>query len=45
MSLVAHESLGLEPAAVHRARTRTRWVLAAGVSLGSTGHIAASTVG
>ena len=34
----------LDPAALARARRRTRWALSAGVALGSTGHIAAVTV-
>src|SRR5947207_5019853 len=44
MSVVAHESASLDALARDRARRRTRWTLAAGVSLGSTGHIAAVTV-
>jgi len=34
----------LSPAALERARRRSRWTLAAGVAVGSTGHIAAVTV-
>src|SRR5260221_4551329 len=44
MTLVAHESAGLSPAAKEQARALSRWALVAGVALGSTGHIAASTV-
>ncbi len=45
MSFMNHEAAGLDPQAVDRARSRTRWSLVAGVALGSTGHIAAVTVG
>ncbi len=34
----------LTPVALERARRRSRWTLAAGVAVGSTGHIAAVTV-
>src|SRR5258707_3200237 len=44
MTLVAHESAGLSPAAKEEARALSRWALVAGVALGSTGHIAATTV-
>ena len=44
MTLVAAEAAGLDPAAREQARSLTRWILVAGVALGSTGHIAAVTV-
>src|SRR5436190_5799565 len=44
MSVVAHEAASLDAIGRDRARRRTRWTLAAGVALGSTGHIAAVTV-
>ena len=44
MSFMNHEAAGLDARAVEAARARTRWSLVAGVSLGSTGHIAAITV-
>lgn len=37
-------ALDLPPSTLARLRRRTHWSLAAGVALGSTGHIAASTV-
>ena len=37
-------TLDLPPSALDRLRRRTHWSLVAGVALGSTGHIAASTV-
>jgi predicted MFS family arabinose efflux permease len=39
-----HEAAHLSGPALDRARRRARWVLALGVALGSTGHIAAVTV-
>ncbi|HEV2006836.1 MAG TPA: MFS transporter, partial [Candidatus Limnocylindrales bacterium] len=42
---MAHEAAGLDAASLERARRRSRWSLVAGVALGSTGHIAAVTVG
>jgi MFS family permease len=39
-----HEAAHLSGPALERARRRARWVLALGVALGSTGHIAAVTV-
>jgi MFS family permease len=45
MSFMAHEAAHLSPAALARARRRTSWALFVGVALGSTGHIAAVTVG
>jgi MFS family permease len=42
---MAHEAAGLDAAGLDRARRRSRWSLVAGVALGSTGHIAAVTVG
>lgn len=42
---IAHEADGLDAAGLDRARSRSRWSLVAGVALGSTGHIAAVTVG
>ena len=42
---MAHEATGLDVAGLDRARRRSRWSLVAGVALGSTGHIAAVTVG
>jgi MFS family permease len=44
MSLLAHEAVGLDPLAIEVARGRTRIALFASTALGSTGHIAASTV-
>ncbi|HXG25232.1 MAG TPA: MFS transporter [Candidatus Binatia bacterium] len=44
MSFMAHEAAGLAPSALESARWRTRWILFAGVALGSTGYIAAATV-
>src|SRR4029078_5313231 len=44
MSQMAHEAAGLDPAAIELARRRTRIALFASTALGSTGHIAASTV-
>lgn len=44
MSFLAHEAVHLDPRAVETARRRSRWALFASVALGSTGHIAASTV-
>ena len=41
---MAHEAAGLGAAALEAARRRTRIALFASVALGSTGHIAASTV-
>ncbi len=45
MTAIGHERVDLDAPARDRARRRTRWVLTAGVALGSTGHIAAVTVG
>jgi MFS family permease len=45
MALMAHETAHLDEHALASARTRTRWALFLGVALGSTGHIAAVTVG
>jgi MFS family permease len=42
--MLAHESANLDERGLEAARTRTRWVLFAGVALGSTGYIAAGTV-
>jgi MFS family permease len=44
MAFMAHEAAGLDPAAIDRARSRTRKALFAGVAIGSTGHLAAVTV-
>jgi len=44
MSFMAHEAADLGPAAIATARSRTRIALFASTALGSTGHIAASTV-
>jgi MFS family permease len=44
MSFMAHEAAGLGPSAIELARRRTRIALFASTALGSTGHIAASTV-
>jgi len=44
MSFMAHEAADLGPAAIAAARSRTRIALFASTALGSTGHIAASTV-
>jgi MFS family permease len=44
MSFMAHEAAGLSAASIEAARFRTRVALSASVALGSTGHIAASTV-
>jgi MFS family permease len=44
MSFMAHEAAGLSPAAIELARRRTRIALFTSTALGSTGHIAASTV-
>src|SRR5215212_4051229 len=44
MSLMAAEAGSLDERGLEAARTRTRWTLAIGVALGSTGHIAAATV-
>jgi MFS family permease len=41
---VSASLLHLPPSTLERLRQRTRWSLVAGVALGSTGHIAASTV-
>jgi MFS family permease len=41
---MAHEAAGLDPIAIELARRRTRIALFASTALGSTGHIAASTV-
>src|SRR3954451_22030103 len=45
MAFMAHEAAHLDPAAIVAARRRTRWALFLGVAIGSTGHIAAVTVG
>lgn len=45
MAFMAHESRHLDAHAIASARTRTRWALFLGVAIGSTGHIAAVTVG
>jgi MFS family permease len=45
MSFMAHEAAGLDVVRLAAARRRTRWALFAGVALGSTGHIAAVTIG
>ncbi|HJP88279.1 MAG TPA: MFS transporter [Candidatus Limnocylindrales bacterium] len=45
MAFMAHEAAHLDQAAIASARTRTRWALFLGVAIGSTGHIAAVTVG
>jgi MFS family permease len=44
MSFMAHEAAGLDKVGVEAARGRTRVALFASTALGSTGHIAASTV-
>ena len=44
MSFMAQEAAGLDQAAVEAARRRTRIALFTSTALGSTGHIAASTV-
>jgi MFS family permease len=44
MAFMAHEAAGLSPTAIESARYRTRVSLFASTALGSTGHIAASTV-
>lgn len=44
MAFMAHEAAGLDPIAIEAARKRTRIALFASTALGSTGHIAASTV-
>jgi len=44
MAFMAHEAAGLDPLAIESARRRTRIALFASTALGSTGHIAASTV-
>jgi MFS family permease len=44
MTLVAQEAAGLSPAAREQARSLSRWILVAGVAVGSTGHIAAATI-
>jgi MFS family permease len=44
MSVMAHEAAHLSERDLDAARNRTRWVLFASVALGSTGHLAASTV-
>ncbi len=44
MSFMAHEAAHLDAEAFVTARERSRFALFAGVALGSTGHIAASTV-
>jgi len=43
-AVLAHETAHLDPAALDRARLRSRIALFLGVALGSTGHIAAVTV-
>jgi MFS family permease len=43
-ALMAHEAAGLDEAGLERARRRSRWGLAIGVAVGSTGHVAAVTV-
>ena len=45
MAFMAHERSHLDGAGIDRARRRTRWALFVGVALGSTGFIAAVTVG
>jgi MFS family permease len=45
MAFMAHETAHLDAPALESARRRTRWALFLGVALGSTGHIAAVTVG
>jgi MFS family permease len=45
MAFMAHETAHLDPHALAAARRRSRWALFIGVALGSTGHIAAVTVG
>jgi MFS family permease len=45
MAFMAHEAAHLDSTTLVRARTRARWALFLGVALGSTGHIAAVTVG
>jgi MFS family permease len=44
MSFMAHEAAGLDELAIESARNRTRIALFTSTALGSTGHIAASTV-
>ena len=44
MSFMAHEAAGLDLLAIESARSRTRIALFTSTALGSTGHIAASTV-
>jgi MFS family permease len=44
MAVMTHEAVGLSPAALDRARIRTRAALFASVALGSTGYLAAGTV-
>ena len=44
MAFMAHEAAGLDPLAIESARRRTRIALFTSTALGSTGHIAASTV-
>jgi MFS family permease len=45
MAFMAHEASHLDATAIASARQRTRWALFLGVAIGSTGHIAAVTVG
>src|SRR3954451_8688549 len=44
MVVMTHEAAGFGPAALDRARFRTRVALFASVALGSTGYLAAGTV-
>jgi len=45
MAFMAHEAAHLDAHTITVARRRSRWALFLGVALGSTGHIAAVTVG